>query len=269
MRFSSTYLAATSIVSTAFAAPLDLTTLNSETSYIPSLIGDRYIQYSGDGSAWPGMDQWYSKFEDMLVPSLGSTGNNSTNSSIHRWNANVDLMRHSCGQWRVADNSEQEIADIRQGIAEAGFITGVDLRFILAIVMQESGGCVRAPTTSLEVRNPGIMQDHNGRGTCNEAGRVSNPCPGSTIKQMILEGTGGTLSLPSGGGDGLKQTLEQARADGARKYYRAARIYNSGSVHGSGNLEAGIATHCYASDVANRLTGWTRAPTECRFPNRR
>lgn len=46
-------------------------------------------------------------------------------------------------------------------------------------------------------------------------------------------------------------------------YLQAARIYNSGSIAPSGNLEDGIATHCYSSDIANRLTGWVNAATKC------
>lgn len=59
-------------------------------------------------------------------------------------------------------------------------------------------------------------------------------------------------------------------------------MYNSGSIAPSGLLGQGVATHCYgmlihlppfrrspvthyyiASDVANRLTGWTDSPTKC------
>ncbi len=63
---------------------------------------------------------------------------------------------------------------------------------------------------------------------------------------MISEGTGGT----AGGSD-------------ASTFYKAARAYNSGSVDASGDLEKGIGTHCYATDVANRLVGWVQAPTGC------
>jgi hypothetical protein len=58
----------------------------------------------------------------------------------------------------------------------------------------------------------------------------------------------------------------QATVDGveyAQAYYRAARFYNSGEIDPSGDLGKGSATHCYASDIANRLTGWTDAPSAC------
>ena len=69
---------------------------------------------------------------------------------------------------------------------------------------------------------------------------------------------GGTSS-----GDGLANCLNQAGTSDAQAFYRAARIYNSGSIDPSGNLGAGIATHCYSSDIANRLTGWVSAPSNC------
>ena len=60
-----------------------------------------------------------------------------------------------------------------------------------------------------------------------------------------------------GGKDGLKQALASASASAvAQKTYQAARIYNSGSLGAGTNLAAGAATPCYASDIANRLSGF-------------
>lgn len=71
------------------------------------------------------------------------------------------------------------------------------------------------------VRNPGLMQSHNGSGSC--AG--VNPCPWSSILQMIRDGTAGTSS-----GDGLKQTMAKtAGATGAgsarSKSYKSLFIF--------------------------------------------
>jgi len=167
-------------------------------------------------------------------------------------------MASSCAQFGVPNNSPTEINQIGNSIQSVAGETGVDARFILAIVLQESGGCVRAPTTNYGVRNPGLMQSHNGVGTCNDNGQVLSPCPAASITQMILDGTAGTPS-----GDGLSQLLTQAASSGSAKYYTAARMYNSGSVAPSGNLNDGIATKCYVNDVANRLTGWTYSPDDC------
>lgn len=166
-------------------------------------------------------------------------------------------MFSSCDQYRTADDSGAEVGAIYNAIEAVAAQTFVDHRFILAVIMQESGGCVRAPVSNYGVRNPGLMQDHNGAGTCNDGG-VQDPCPDSEITQMIQDGTAGTDD-----GDGLAQCINESGAGDVSAFYKAARIYNSGSVDSSGDLGAGIATHCYASDIANRLTGWVNATHKC------
>ncbi|UNI17791.1 hypothetical protein JDV02_004110 [Purpureocillium takamizusanense] len=205
-------------------------------------VADRYVFYSGDGSTgagWPAESAWGS-FDEL-------------------WGANEPVMEKSCGwnDWG-ADNSATEIGDIKSTIQQVASSTGVDPRFVLAVVMQESKGCVRAPTTDNGVRNPGLMQSHNGQGSC--AG--VNPCPAEQITLMIQDGVAGTSS-----GDGLQQTLAQASGatggSGSRSFYAAARLYNSGSAD-YGNLNNGLgSTPCYATDVANRLMGWTLAASNC------
>jgi hypothetical protein len=169
-------------------------------------------------------------------------------------------MFQSCSQFGQADDSGPEVGEIWNAIESVAQSTGVDHRFILAVIMQESGGCVRVPTTNYGVRNPGLMQDHDGDGTCNSdiTGQVQSPCPSSEIQQMIADGAGGTND-----GDGLAQCINESGWGNDADFYRAARIYNSGSIASSGNLEDGIATHCYSSDIANRLTGWVWAPHGC------
>ena len=49
----------------------------------------------------------------------------------------------------------------------------------------------------------------------------------------------------------------------AQAYYRASRMYNSGAIDPSGDLGKGSATHCYSSDMANRLVGWTDSQSGC------
>jgi len=209
---------------------------------------DQYTLYLGDGSqgaGWPTKESWVS-FEDMF-------------------NANKAIMFSSCG-WNSwgADDSGPEVGAIYNAIQQVAGETKVDHRFILATIIQESGGCVRVPTTNYGVRNPGLMQDHNGDGTCNSdiTGQVQTPCPDGVITQMVREGTAGTND-----GDGLAQTINQATntysVTKSRAFYIAARLYNSGSVDPSGKLELGIATHCYSSDIANRLTGWVQAAHGC------
>lgn len=52
-------------------------------------------------------------------------------------------MQQSCNNWGVADDSATEIGYIKSSILSVSQSTGIDPRFILAIAMQESNGCVR------------------------------------------------------------------------------------------------------------------------------
>lgn len=167
-------------------------------------------------------------------------------------------MKSSCAQWNVPNNSDEEINLIKSSINSVAQSSSLDPRFILAIVMQESNGCVRVPTTSYSVTNPGLMQSHEGTGTCNDGTNVQNPCPASEILQMIKDGSEGTAA-----GAGLQQCLAQEGGSGPTAYYKAARCYNSGSVAPSGNLGQGVATHCYVSDITNRLLGWSSGASNC------
>jgi LysM domain-containing protein len=176
----------------------------------------------------------------------------------YRFAANGVYLTQGCSQYGVPNNSDGEIEDIYNSIVQISSKTNVDARFILAIMIEESSGCVRAPSTSGAVRNPGLMQSHNGVGTCNDQGQVQNPCPTQQIFQMILDGVNGTPS-----GDGLLQLLQSSGGSLDMKYFQAARKYNSGSIDSSGNLSAGVANKCYVSDIANRLIGWVHTLNTC------
>ncbi|ESZ97766.1 hypothetical protein SBOR_1848 [Sclerotinia borealis F-4128] len=227
----------------SFGAPLPS---NTETNSFIHSVQDRaafsYKVYSGDGNinvGWPTQSEWISSFDTMF---------DNQNS----------VLKTSCTQFHADNNSDDEISDLKSAISEVATTTGIDSRFILAIIMQESNGCIRAPTTVYSISNPGLMQSHEGSGSCNSGSSVQNPCPKSEMVQMITDGTAGTSS-----GDGLKQCITGSGATDVSMYYKAARIYNSGSIASGGNLGDGVATHCYATDVANRLTGWYTGTSSC------
>jgi flagellin-like hook-associated protein FlgL len=166
------------------------------------------------------------------------------------------MIQKSCGQFSVPENDADEIKAIKDGLVSVSKTSQVDSRYLLAIMMQESKGCVRAPTTNYGVRNPGLFQDFNGEASCND-GTVITPCPPATITKMIEEGAGVGMEV------GLSIGIAATGVSDVSKYYKAARIYNSGSVDSSGNLGAGVATHCYVSDIANRLLGWVDGGSSC------
>jgi hypothetical protein len=69
------------------------------------------------------------------------------------------------------------------------------------------------------------------------------------------------LAVGTNSGRGLSEILNElgSNVTAPQSYYETARIYNSGSIAPSGNLEDSV-TRCYASDIANRLLGWAFAP---------
>ncbi|PPJ56399.1 hypothetical protein CBER1_00698 [Cercospora berteroae] len=209
-----------------------------------------YMPYHGNGSAqegWPQMSEWLS-WEELV-------------------DANKGRLAGACKYWEVPENSPAEIdtlLDLTPRISDEG---GVDPRVVLAMMLQESHGCLRVPETQGSHRNAGVLQSHNGNGTCNtnmiEAGSpgsmkdpslISTDCSSRQIEAMIRDGILGTNA-----GRGLMQLMDQEQGQGyldAQMWYRVARAYNSGSVDESNDLEKGAATHGYCSDVANRLVGW-------------
>lgn len=224
---------------------------------------DWYTTYSGDGSVvagWPVIEEWTS-FEDMSVTLLHLL---TIDLPIARFNANKGMMHVSCvnlGSDNGQDDTDEEIGQVWNAIQFVAYLTKVDHRFILAILLQESKGCVRVRTTNNGVPNPGLMQAHDGAFSCNKNGNLQSPCPSSQIFGMVFEGVGGTST-----GDGLAGILNQlaSSSNDAQAYYRAARQYNTGSIGQDGNLdEGGSSTNCYASDIANRLTGWVWTESTC------
>ncbi len=225
-----------SITQTAtVSATKAVTTVNNQDGR--GSLQDQYTFYSGDGSSWPAISSWES-FDNM-------------------WQNNLAILGTNCQSlFGVAPNSADETQQIYNAIEAVAGKCYVDHRFILAIIMQETKGCVRAPTTNYGVRNPGLIQTHNGTGTCNDNGNIQNPCPATEIFLMVEDGAMGTIY-----GDGLTQSLNEATGSGAQANYQAARMYNSGSIPSNGDLGGCPgSTPCYSSDVANRLTGWVENP---------
>ncbi|KAH8646506.1 hypothetical protein BGZ60DRAFT_391957, partial [Tricladium varicosporioides] len=190
--------------------------------------------YTGDGSTWPTMDKWAS-FDAM-------------------WTKFSPLFASGCTSKQLPTNSPAETANIKSAIQTISKQHSVDERVILAMVMQESGGCARVKTTTSpppdNIPNPGLMQDYKGSHNCEGFG--SKECPKSQIDGMIEDGTSFFAEKVKGAG-----ALSPAPKNDAQKYYWALRIYNSGNYKPGDNLvgSAGAATAPYASDMANRLMG--------------
>ena len=172
--------------------------------------GGGFQEYSGPASNFPHPSQW-AQYSIL-------------------WNSNSKLMK--------LHDSDDEINHIKNAIETVARESGIDVRAILSIIMQECGGNVRVPTTNNGVINPGIMQSHNGV--------AFNPRDSAgSILQMVRDGTEGTATGP-----GLKQLYAKYG-----NYYEVFRAYNSGSVD-KGDLNNPMgATGGYVKGVANRLMG--------------
>lgn len=135
---------------------------------------NHYVQYEGNGSVaagWPAVLTWVS-FNDL-------------------WVASLHTISRSCDQlYKVPNNSDQETQDLKDAINSVAHESRVDHRFILAAVMQETKGCVRAETSESPdgIRNPGLLQSFKGTFSCNDKGKVQTPCPRDTIMGMIADG---------------------------------------------------------------------------------
>ena len=69
----------------------------------------------------------------------------STNTALiaSRFDQNLPDMKISCEQYGVSNDSDEEIQDMKDAIQQVSNVAEIDPRFILAIIMQESSGCVR------------------------------------------------------------------------------------------------------------------------------
>lgn len=156
-------------------------------------------------------------------------------------------------------NSNEETQMVREAIEFYANSSAVDPRLILAVALSESQGCVRAVSTIGGVRNPGLMQSHDGRGDCYpETGQII-PCPREQIDQMIFDGVQGTSGITLVGMFPKRQFSGSPVA-----FYEGLRLYNSGQnfVIGtdlSTDLNADDTTSGnpnYVSTCVNRLVGW-------------
>jgi hypothetical protein len=90
----------------------------------------------------------------------------------------------------VPNNSDQETQDLYNAIKQIAYQTRVDHRFILAAIIQETKGCVRAKTSTSPdgIKNPGLLQSFKGTHSCNDGSKVQNPCPTAQILGMVADG---------------------------------------------------------------------------------
>ncbi|KAL2072173.1 hypothetical protein VTL71DRAFT_11516 [Oculimacula yallundae] len=159
-----------------------------------------------------------------------------------RW-APYEHLIHINERLMLLNSTPTEVFYIKKWIPLIAHESGVDARVILSIIMQESGGNVRNPTTLSPapdfVKNTGLMQAHNGQ-------EWDERYPEWCVERMIRDGAQGTRY-----GDGLIQCFWKWDKD----WYHACRAYNSGRVNREDLSDGITATGHYVERVANRLIG--------------
>ncbi|KAI9790857.1 MAG: hypothetical protein M1833_001740 [Piccolia ochrophora] len=215
-----------------------------------------YTMYKGDGrDGWPVKDEWLS-FDELYVTSYLQFEPTKAH-FLPRWDQNKDVIGKNCEETHSEkSNEDKETKAIKEAIEDIAPKYQVPTNYALAVVLQESQGCVRAPTTNTGTPSRGLMQCQ-GKPSCNDndpklVNSGQSPCPQSTIEGMIEEGIKVLASY-------VKENED------ATAHYVAFRRYNSYQVDTS-DLSVGLGTRCYCSDVANRLVGWVndgKNPTTC------
>jgi len=96
-----------------------------------------------------------------------------------------------------------------------------------------------------------------------EVSKTSTTAPNRIIQKLTKISIVAGTSSGHGYAQDISEQSTVVNNEFAWAYYRGARQYNSGMIDSSGDLGKGGATHCYASDIANRLTGWTDSQSGC------
>ncbi|KAI9713370.1 MAG: hypothetical protein M1812_006648 [Candelaria pacifica] len=172
-----------------------------------------YTHFSGPASKFPAESEWV-KFSII-------------------WNIWKPLMQ------KYAHDSPTDTDHILHAINTASGSTHVDKRLILAVIMQESSGNIRAHSTidADGKGNGGLMQAEGSPGAEGQK-EVSQ----AIVDKMVLVGS---------------QALAWFTKTEGGNPYDGLRGYNSGTKIDKGDLsKASAGTPSYVSDVANRLRGW-------------
>ncbi|RYC61012.1 hypothetical protein CHU98_g5198 [Xylaria longipes] len=190
----------------------------------------------------PLVNETLAKAAGVLVDS-GINGGNSTGRSRTRAINPYARLFYGDDAWDMVQYRQEAV--IQAVHIELARVT--DHR-IWALAKEESKGCVCIPTTGNGIFNPGLMQSHNGAGTC--AG--VNPCPQSQILQMIRDGTAGTPPATASSRSLLKRLPTMAAISLPPTTLPPVSITAALWTRYS-YLENGFSSiACYASGIANR-----------------
>ncbi|QDS70074.1 hypothetical protein FKW77_004681 [Venturia effusa] len=138
------------------------------------------------------------------------------------------------------------VSELKKPVYRAGVDLGINPALIMSIIFQESHGILNihrtvAPDGS---SSNGIMQ--------------SDGCPSMEGRDLASITEEDVYAMVRCGTQHFKGNMDDAVKNPTHNPWIALRLYNSGSVAPSGNLNDGNgATGHYVNEVANRLRGWS------------
>ncbi|TID19603.1 putative glycoside hydrolase protein [Venturia nashicola] len=149
-------------------------------------------------------------------------------------------------KWQTGTTDLAIVSKLKEPVYRASCETGVDPALIMAIVFQESHGILNihrtiAPDGS---SSNGIMQ--------------SDGCPSMEGRDPATISEQDIYGMVRCGAEHFKGNMKDHVKNPTHDPWVALRLYNSGSVAPSGDLNDGNgATGHYVIQVANRLRGWS------------
>lgn len=133
-------LAIVNSVSAPVVAPPSSSAVASTSSQLVATLPSTTLPSSGS----PRRSGYVSTFLGHGDPSEGWPPQSDWVDFVSMWSTNLDnVISKSCETFGQTNNSDDESVGLKSAIQSVAESSGVDERFILAIVMQESGGCVR------------------------------------------------------------------------------------------------------------------------------
>lgn len=176
-------------------------------------------------------------------------------------------MISSCAKYGVTGMSATEVRDLKDAIYQAAFLANMYASAILALILQETGGCVRVPKTSDGLLEGVLRTRVEGGGyNCDRDTLFEGQdCSYDNMKHMVYRG----LFEPD---VGFRIAVEKGAAlhphdDYEVRYYWGVRIRKSqGNFHRALPMEKyPEGNPCYVSDFANRMVGWVGSESPCKF----
>lgn len=149
-------------------------------------------------------------------------------------------------KWKTGSGSLDIVSKLKEPVYRAGVETNIDPALIMSIIFQESHGVLNVHRT--------IAPD----GSSSNGVMQSDGCPSMEGRDLAKISEEDVYAMVRCGAERFSGNMNDPVKNPTRDPWVALRLYNSGSVALSGNLNDGNgATAYYVNEIANRLRGWS------------